>query len=59
MKKIILTPKRAKEIQSEIFSRMSSEKKIRLASQLFMLTKKLKESKNASNDPRGTAGKNS
>lgn len=49
MAKEILTPKRAQEIQDEIFYNMPSEKKIRLTSQLFVLTKKLKESKTISN----------
>jgi len=58
MAKEILTPKKAQEIQDEIFSNMTSQKKILLASQLFALTKKLKESKNILNDSGRTAGKN-
>lgn len=59
MKKNILTPKKAGEIQDEIFYNMPSQKKIQLTSQLFVLTKKLKESKTISNGPRRIIGKNS
>jgi hypothetical protein len=59
MTKEILTPKSAQEIQDEIFYNMPSEKKIKLTSQLFVLTKKLKESKTVSNGTRGIISKNS
>ena len=58
MKKVILTPKRAEEIQSEIYSRMSAKERIHLTSMLFTLTKKLKESKTVSNDSGRIIGKN-
>ncbi len=59
MAKEILTPKRAQEIQDEIFYNMPSKKKIKLASRLFMITKKLSESKTVSkNVPRRTFSKN-
>ena len=50
MKKEILTPKLAEEIQAEIYYNMPSEKKIRITSQFFMLAKKLKESKTVLKD---------
>jgi len=53
MNKNILTPKRAEEIQDEIYYNMPSEKKIRLVSQFFMLGKKLKESKTVSKNDAG------
>ena len=59
MEKEILTPKRAQEIQDDIFYKMPSEKKICLASQLFILTKKLKESKTVTNVSRRIISKNS
>ena len=46
--KKILTPKRAQEIQDEILYNMSSEKSIKLTARLFVLTKKLSESKTVS-----------
>ena len=58
MKKNILTPKKAQEIQNEIFYNMPSEKKIKLTSKLFILTKKLKESKTVSNGTSRTISKN-
>ena len=45
MDKNILTPKKAEEIQNEIFQKMSPEKKLRMTSQLILLAKKLKEAK--------------
>lgn len=59
MAKEILTPKRAQEIQDEIFSNMPSEKKIKLASKLFVLTKKLNESKAVLNGTSRIISKNS
>jgi len=59
MAKEILTPKKAREIQNEIFSNMPSEKKIKLTSKLFVLTKKLKESKTVSNGTSRIISKNS
>ena len=50
--------KTEKQIQEEIFYNMPSDKKIKLSSQLFLLTKKLKESKIISNEPRRITGKN-
>lgn len=59
MAKEILTPKRAQEIQDEILYNMPSEKSIKLAARLFMLTKKLSESKTVSkNVSRRTFSKN-
>jgi len=55
----ILTPKKAQEIQDEIFYNMPSEKKIRLTSQISVLVKKLKESETVVNDTRRIIGKNS
>lgn len=57
--KVIMTPKRAQEMQDEIFYNMSSEKKIKLTSQISVLVKKLKESKNVLNDTRRIIRKNS
>lgn len=59
MKKQILTPERAQEIQNQIYYNLPAEKKIRLTSQLFLLSKKLKESKTITNEPRRTARKSS
>ena len=60
MKKEILTPKLAEEIQAEIYYNMPSEKKIRITSQFFMLAKKLKESKTVlKDDARRTISGNS
>jgi hypothetical protein len=53
MKKSILTPKLAQEIQDEIYYNMPAEKKIKIASQFFMLAKKLKESKIVSRNDAG------
>lgn len=52
MAKEILTPKKAQEIQDEILYSMPSKKKIKLTSQLFVMTKKLKESKTVLNGAR-------
>ena len=41
MKKNILTPKLAQEIQDGIFKKMTAEKKIKLVSQFFEFGKKL------------------
>jgi hypothetical protein len=46
-KRIKLTPKEAKRLQNEIYRKMSAEKKIKIAWQLFLLGKKL-------NDPKTT-----
>lgn len=60
MNKNILIPKRAQEIQDEIYYNMPPEKKIRLTSQFFMLGKKLKESKTVfKNESRRSISKNS
>ncbi len=59
MEKEILTPKKAQKIQNEILYNMPSEKSIKLAGRLFMLTKKLSESKTVSeNVSRRTFSKN-
>ena len=59
MVKFKLTPKKAKEIQNDIYYNMPTEKKIRITSQFFMLAKKLKESKTIlKNDSRRIIGKN-
>jgi len=57
MNKQILNPKRAQEIQDEIYYNMPSEKKIRIASQFFMLGQKLRCSKTI-NDARRVIKKN-
>jgi len=41
--KKILSPKEAERIQSEIYRKMPAEKKLRIASQLISLAKKIKE----------------
>jgi hypothetical protein len=41
MAKEILTPKRAQEIQDEIFKKMTAEQKIKLVSSFFRFGKKL------------------
>ena len=43
MKKEVLTPKKAQEIQDEIFKRMSATEKIKLVSSFFRFGKKLSE----------------
>jgi len=43
--KEILTPKIAERIQNEIFRIMPPEKKLRIASDLILLAKKLKKAK--------------
>ncbi len=59
MVKEILTPKKAQEIQDKILYNMPSEKSIKLSARLFMLTKKLSESKTVSkNVSRRTFSKN-
>jgi len=55
MVKQILTPKRVQEIQNMIYYNLSSEKKIKLTSLLFLLSKKIKESKKITNESRTTA----
>jgi len=45
MNKKILTPKKAKQIQNEIYSKMSPKRKLEIVSQLILLAKKLKRSK--------------
>ncbi len=45
MNRTILTPKRAEQIQNEIFRKMLPEKKLRITSELILLAKKLKEAK--------------
>jgi hypothetical protein len=44
MKKVLL-PKEAEKIQNEIFRKMSIKKKLRIASQLILLAKKLRKAK--------------
>jgi hypothetical protein len=44
MKKVLL-PKEAEKIQNEIFRKMSVKKKLKIASQLILLTKKGKQKK--------------
>jgi len=44
MNKTILTPKEAEKLQNKIYQKMSLKKKIKIASQLFILGKKIKES---------------
>ena len=43
MKKTILTPKKAQEIQDGIFKKMSAEKKIKLTCDFFRLGRKLNQ----------------
>ena len=43
MNRTVLTPKKAEQVQNEIFSKMLPEKKIRITSELILLAKKLKE----------------
>jgi len=45
MNKIILTPREAEKLQNEIYRKMPAEKKLKIASQLILLAKKLRESK--------------
>lgn len=45
MNKEILAPKKAEEIQNEIYRKMSPEKKLEMAFQLIVLAKKLKTAK--------------
>jgi len=45
MNKKILNPKQAEDLQNEIYRKMSAEKKLRIASQLISLAKKIKEAK--------------
>lgn len=41
----MLTPKSAEKLQDKIYQKMSLEKKIKIASQLYLLGKKIRESK--------------
>jgi hypothetical protein len=43
MRKIVLTPQRAQEIQDEIFRKMTVEEKLRLVDSFFRFGKKLKQ----------------
>jgi len=45
MNKEILTPQKAEQIQNEIYRKMPPGKKLKITSQLILLAKKLKESK--------------
>ena len=45
MNRKILTPKKAEQIQNEIYRKMSAKKKIKIAGQLFLLGNKLDELK--------------
>ncbi len=48
-----IIPEKAEELQNEIYRRMSADKKIKIASQLFLLGRKLdKLKKQKSNDSR-------
>lgn len=47
-KKIKLTPKEAERIQDEIYRKMPAEKKIKIAGQLFLLGRKLNDSRTTS-----------
>ncbi len=58
MAKEILTPEKAQEIQNKILYNMPSEKSIKLVARLFMLTKKLSESKTIKNVSRRIISKN-
>ena len=50
MKKQLLTPKRAEEIQRQIYYNMSDEKKIQLVSDFYVLGQTLKNSKTIAKD---------
>jgi len=52
-KQIKLTPKKAEKLQDEIFKKMSAAKKIKIASQLFLLGQKLNALKNEKNNNAG------
>jgi hypothetical protein len=43
--KKVLSPKEIEKIQNEIFRKMSIKKKLRIASQLILLAKKLRKAK--------------
>jgi len=59
MKKNILTPKLAQEIQDEIFKKMTAEEKIKLVSSFFRFGKKLSGLNNRKiNGNRGSFNKN-
>lgn len=45
MNKNILTPQKAEQIQNKIYQKMSAKRKLEIASQLILLAKKLKESR--------------
>ena len=57
MAKHILTPQKAEQIQNEIYRKMSAEKKLKIAGQLFLLGQKLNALKN--NGSRETSPPNS
>ena len=60
MNKTILTPKKAKQIQNEIYRKMPAERKIKIAGQLFLLGQKLNTLKKQKIDePRKTSLQNS
>ncbi len=46
MSRNILTPKKAEQIQNEIYRKMSAKKKLKIAGQLFLLGQKLNTLKN-------------
>lgn len=55
----MFNPKVAEKLQNEIYKKMSAAKKIKIASQLFLLGQKLNELKRQKiNDSRKTTSKN-
>lgn len=44
-KNFILTPDKAEKLQNKIYQKMSPKKKLEIASQLILLARKLRESK--------------
>ena len=58
MKKQLLTPKRAEELQRQIYYNMSDERKIKIVSQFFVLANALKNSKTVLKNESGRTSRN-